>query len=59
VIVDYVVGVSLFNLRVVSASLMQNPDTVCVGEENQTSPVVTSDRGNTGEFAGDFGVLGI
>ena len=55
-IVNYVMRVGLFDLGIIGATLMQNPDTVRVGQEDETAPVIAIDRRYAVELAGDLGV---
>ena len=56
VIVKYVMRISLLDLGINSRALMQNPDAIGVGEEDQTAAVVAIDRGDPGKFTSDFGI---
>jgi hypothetical protein len=56
VIVNNVMRISFLDLGVLGATLMQNPDAVRVGQEDQTAPVVAIDCSDTVELAGDFGI---
>jgi hypothetical protein len=54
--VQYIVCVVLLHLRVLCEALPQNPDALCVRNENQPPPIVAAHRRNAGELPCNPGI---
>ena len=56
-IVKNVMRIGFLDLRIFGTILMQDPNAFCVGEEDQTSPIVTIKGSDARELTRDPGVL--